>query len=264
MFLTFLHNIAIVMEKISALLIAYNEAQWIKDYLHQLDFVDEIVIVDSYSTDEIQKIALKNPKVRFYKRAFDNFANQRNYALSLAQHSWVLFLDADEFITPALEEEIKHRVQHPNGSVAFKIKRKFYFLGKPIHFSGLNLDQAYRLFDKRFCRYDDKTFVHERLIVDGKSEVLQGTLHHYSVTNINTYKVKLDYYSRLKASQLHKENLKPTAFHFYIKPSVRFFIQYFIKLGILDGCAGLQLAYLNAKAVYLRYYYLNKLIKNIK
>ncbi len=252
------------MVKISALLIAYNEAQWIKDYLQQLDFVDEIIIVDSYSTDQTQKIALQNPKVRFYKRAFDNFANQRNYALSLAKHSWVLFLDADEFIHPALEEEIKHKVGLDDGVVAYKIKRKFYFLGKPIHFSGLNLDQAYRLFDKRFCRYDDKTYVHERLLVDGKSEVLKGTLKHYSVTNINTYKVKLDYYSRLKAAQLHKENKKPTAFHYYIKPSARFITQYFIKLGILDGVAGLQLAILNAKAVYLRYYYLNKLIKNIK
>ena len=128
----------------------------------------------------------------------------------------------------------------------------------------LNLDQAYRLFDKRFCKYDDKTYVHERLLVDGKSEVLKGTLKHYSVTNINTYKVKLDYYSRLKAAQLYKENKQPTAFHYYIKPSARFVTQYFIKLGILDGFAGLQLAILNAKAVYLRYYYLNKLIKNIK
>lgn len=252
------------MKKISALLISYNEAQWIKDYIQQLDFVDEIIIVDSYSTDDIQNIALQYPKVKFFKREFDNFANQRNFALSLAQNDWILFLDADEFIHPALEEEIKHKIYNEDAIVAFKIKRKFYFLGQKINFSGLHLDEAYRLFNKQFCHYNEKKYVHEQLIVNGKSAVLKGVLNHYSVTNLSVYKTKLDYYSRLKAAQLHEEKLQPNFFHFLLKPFFRFFTQYILKLGILDGKAGLQLAYLNAKAVYLRYYYLNKLIKNIK
>ena len=252
------------MEKISALLISYNESQWINDYLRQLDFVDEIIIVDSYSIDDTQKKALLNPKVKFYKRQFDNFANQRNFAISLAKNNWILFLDADEFIHPALEEEIKHLVNNDKGIVAYKIKRKFYFLGKPIHFSGLNLDEAYRLFNKKFCHYNEKKFVHEQLIVDGKSATMKGILKHFSVTDINVYKTKLDYYSRLKGAQLFDENRKPNFYHFILKPIFRFINQYFIKLGFLDGYAGLQLAVLNSRGVYLRYYYLNKLIKNIK
>ena len=129
--------------KISALAITLNEAGTMRSFLESLWFADEIIIVDSLSSDETRAIASENEKVTFYERKFDNFSAQKNFALSKAKHDWVVFFDLDEEVTKPLSEEIVKELHDPT-AVAYEVKRDFYFMGKRIKYSGLQNDRVVR------------------------------------------------------------------------------------------------------------------------
>jgi glycosyltransferase involved in cell wall biosynthesis len=237
--------------KISALAITLNEAHNIEGYLNSLWFADEIVIVDSFSSDETVALASKNKKVRVYQRTFENFSAQKNFALSKARHPWVTFFDLDEEVTPALAEEIV-AISKNAKAIAFFVKREFHFMGKRIKYSGLQHDYVVRFFNKEHCRYN-ANLVHETLDTDGPTETLKNTLPHYTYKSFDDYTAKAHRYSELQAEMLYKKGVRPTYYHFLFRPFYRFWNQFIFRLGILDGKEGFILAYVSAFSVFKRY-----------
>ncbi|MFD1614324.1 glycosyltransferase family 2 protein [Gelatiniphilus marinus] len=129
--------------KISALLITYNEINHIEYVINNINFADEIIVVDSFSTDGTLEKLAKLEHVTTIKRAFKNFADQRNFAIKQAAHDWVLFIDADERLTDKLKTEIITTVNNPTDIAAFMVKRLYYFKKKRIRFSGFQTDTTY-------------------------------------------------------------------------------------------------------------------------
>ncbi|MFD1315732.1 glycosyltransferase family 2 protein [Namhaeicola litoreus] len=248
-------------ERISALLITKNEGENLPPLLKNIEFADEIIVVDSFSSDQTVEVIKQFPKVKFYQKEFKNFSDQRNFALGKANNNWVLFIDADERISEKLKFEILTTDLSKTEFVAFKMKRQMYFDEQKIRFSGFQTDKVYRLFNKNFVYFDKKTLVHEKLIVSGKYAVLKEKLDHYSYRDKDSYQNKLDQYAQLRAKELLAKNLHPNIFHFYLKPLYRFLNHYFIRLGFLDGTMGLTLARLHAQSVKKRYVYLKQLMK---
>ncbi len=247
--------------KISALAITLNEAHNIEAYIESLWFADEIVIVDSFSSDETVALASKYEKVTILQRTFDNFSNQKNFAISQAKNDWVTFFDLDEEITPALANEIVAKSKNPQ-AIAYFVKRDFYFMGKRIKYSGLQNDYIVRFFNKNHCRYN-ANLVHETLEVDGKTENFKDTLPHHTYKSFDDYTAKMHQYSKLQAEMLFKKGKRPNYYHFLFRPFYRFWNQFIFRLGILDGKEGFVLAYVSAFSVFKRYVNLWLLHKKI-
>jgi glycosyltransferase involved in cell wall biosynthesis len=250
--------------KITGLIITLNEEQNIAEVIKNIDFVDEIIVLDAYSTDKTVEIAQSFEHVKVYQNRFENFTDQRNLALDYANHNWILFLDADERLTPELKDEIFQTVQQENTVEAYYFYRKFMFKGKPLHFSGWQTDKNIRLFKKDAARYSKERLVHEILRVKGRTRVMKHKLIHYSFLNYKSYKNKMESYAKLKAKELYMKEVKPNFFHFYIKPAYKFLYKYIIRLGFLDGKKGFTICYLNAYSVYRRYPHLKNFYKTDK
>lgn len=236
---------------ISALAISYNEEFNMESYIKSLSFADEIIIVDSFSTDNTEAIA-KQHNVTFVHREFDNFSAQKNYAISLAKHDWIVFFDLDEEITEATQLEIQGLVKSENSLPAYKVKRDFHFMGKRIKYSGFQTDYSVRLFNKNFCKYNNSP-VHEVIDVNGKVGVLKHKIKHQTYRTFDSYNSKLSHYSKLQAEALYNKNVRPNLYHFMFRPWYRFVHQYFLRLGFLDGKEGFIICYVHAFSVFKRY-----------
>lgn len=237
--------------KITALAITLNEEENVKQYVESLSFADEIIFIDSYSTDKTVEIA-KSFGVTVIQRDFDNFSEQRNFAISQAKNDWIVFFDLDEIVTPELEAEIISVTTSPSDCVAYYVKRNFYFLGKHIKYGGWQSDKAIRVFNKSFCQYNGN-LVHEMVAANGTVGFLKERVNHFSYKNFDNYNNKLNLYSKLQAESLYVKNKRPNVYHFFIRPKYRFFWQYIYRLGFLDGKEGFILAYVHAFSVFKRY-----------
>lgn len=246
-------------QTLTALVITYNEEQNIKAVLDNLAFADEIIVVDSFSSDATFAIASSFKNVKIVQRVFDNFASQRNYALSLATNSWILFIDADERLTTQLENEISSIINEQNSASAYFMCRTFMFQNKKLHFSGWQTDKIIRLFKKEGVHYNHDKIVHEKLITAGETGKLKNRLIHYSYSTYNDYKQKMIHYGQLKAQEELVKKTKPNFFHFYVRPVYQFLNQYILRLGILDGKKGMIICYLNALSVAVRFQELKNL-----
>jgi glycosyltransferase involved in cell wall biosynthesis len=252
------------MTKLSALVITYNEVIHIDDLITNLSFADEIIVVDSFSTDGTYDKLKSYNNVKLYQREFINFSDQKNYALSLASHDWVLFTDADERLSSSLISEIIKSINDLNSKiVAYYCKFQYYFAKTPIKYSGFQTAKSYRLFRASKCKYDTSKEVHENLIVQGDSGILRGKINHYSFRDYSHYKEKMRLYAHIKAKQLYKNGKHKTYFNSLIKPIYRFINHYFMRLGILDGKVGFYISKLNAFEVKERYEELDRLNKDL-
>ncbi len=247
---------------ITALVITYNEEKHIEDLIENLSFTDEIIIVDSNSNDKTIEKIKKYKHVKLITNNFKNFSEQRNFALSKATNDWVLFLDADERVTPNLKQEIIEAANNKTDIVAFEMYRKFFFKKKLVRFSGWQTDKVFRLYNKNNISYKKELLVHELIDVNGKQAILKNKLLHYSFETYNEYKSKMKQYATLRAKELHLKELKPNFYHYYIKPLYRFLNHFIIRLGFLDGKKGFTVSYLGAYYVYRRYVELNKIYKS--
>ena len=252
----------IITPKITALAITFNEEINVKRYVENLSFADEIIFVDSQSADKTAILA-SEMGVKVIEREFTNFSEQRNFAISLAKNDWIVFFDLDEILTPSLETEIKNAVTDANGTVAFFVKRDFFFMGKSIHFGGWKNDKAVRIFNKKYCKYNGN-LVHESIKASGKISILKTKLNHYSYKSFDNYNDKLNLYSKLQAENLYLKKLKPNAYHFLFRPLYRFLWQYIFRLGILDGKEGFILAYVHSFSVFKRYLQLWMMYRKIE
>jgi glycosyltransferase involved in cell wall biosynthesis len=248
-------------EKLSVLIITLNEEEHLKALLSDLDFADEIVIVDSFSTDETEIIAKSFPKVKFIQNKFENFSAQRNFAISQAKNDWILFLDADEVLTPELKQEVIETLQNNQTYAAYFFERIFMFENTVLKYSGNQTDKIFRLFNKKSARYDEKRLVHEKLIVNGEIGFLKNKLIHHSYSSYHDYREKIIFYGKFKAQEKFIKRVKPTVLHQIFHPSYNFLYNYFIRLGILDGKKGIIICYLNAYSIVVRYKELKKLWK---
>ncbi|TMM28792.1 glycosyltransferase family 2 protein [Polaribacter aestuariivivens] len=249
------------MTKISAIIPTLNEEIHIADAIKSVSFADEVIVIDSFSTDKTVEIAEKM-NVKIIKRKFDDFSSQKNFAISQAKHPWIYILDADERVTKPVKAEILESVKNPNGFVGFYVRRTFYFAGKKINYCGWQRDKVVRLFLKEQCKYVG--VVHETITTNGQLGFLKNKIDHFGYRNYNHFISKINYYSSLKAKELHAKGKKVNAFHLLVKPAARFFIHYIIRLGFLDGLAGLILAKILAYSVFTRYIKLWLLNKGIK
>lgn len=238
---------------ISVLIITLNEENQMQSLLADLDFADEIIVVDSFSSDKTETICKSFPKVKFFQNTFENYSTQRNYTISLAKNDWILFLDADERLTPELKSEILETTQKNKTYIAFQFRRKFMFKNKVLHYSGCQNDKIFRLFHKGFASYTAEKLVHEKLITNGKTAVFKNKLIHYTYPNYASYKRKIIRYGELKALEKFKQNEYPSILIQYLHPVYNFLFNYILRLGFLDGKKGVIICYLNAYSIYIRY-----------
>lgn len=238
------------MTKITAIIPTLNEEIHIEEAIKSVDFADEIIIIDSFSTDNTVKIA-ENYNVKIIKRKFDDFSSQKNFAIRKSTHDWIYVLDADERVTPKLKEEILEAIKDPKGHVGFNVRRSFYFAGRHIKYGGCQRDKVVRLFLKEHCTY--KGLVHETITTEKKIGFFKNRLEHFSYKNYDHYISKMNHYALLRAEQYLKENKQINLYHIIIKPAARFVIHYFLRLGFIDGFPGFIFAKTQAYGVYTRY-----------
>ena len=237
--------------RITLFIIAKNEAHRIAAcILSARDIVSEVVVIDSYSKDKTATIC-KELGAQVYKRKFDGFANQKNFALSKVTGEWALNLDADERLSPALKQEIVHAVQHEKYA-GYYLPFCNYFLGKKMRFSGLNKEKHLRLVRTKKARYVGG-LVHEGLQVDGTLEVLKNPVNHFSYDTIEAYFTKFNKYTSLAARQMHQNGKKFCLVKVLLTLPFEFLKRYVLKLGFLDGLRGLLWASFSICYVYVKY-----------
>lgn len=249
------------MTKITAIIPTLNEEDRIRNSLQSADFADEVIVIDSFSTDQTIPI-VKQSKAILLQRKFDDFSSQKNYAIDQATNDWIVWIDADEVLTEALQKEIRNAIDNANDFVGFYIYRIFFFKQQILRFSGTQNDKLIRVFHKNYCRYEGK--VHEKIKSNGKVGILHHKILHYSYKDYDQFINKLNHYAALKAEELYNKGLIITPFHILIKPLARFVKHYVIKLGFLDGFPGFIISFAHAYGVFTRYIKLWNLKQNKK
>lgn len=227
---------------LTAIIITKNEEESISRCLKSVSFVDEIVIVDSGSVDKTLEIA-KKYDAKIFKKEFDNYASQRNYAISKANSRWILSLDADEEIPNALSTEIREAINNHNFD-GYLIPRRNIIFGKEIKHTRWGPDKHVWLFKKDKGKFINS--IHEEVHVNGKvGELVNAKLHH-SHKNIYEFIEMLNNYTSLEAQELANKGVRFSCLKLFYFPLRSFFGRYFLKLGFLDGWRGFVLSYLRA------------------
>ncbi|SNR71240.1 Glycosyltransferase involved in cell wall bisynthesis [Maribacter sedimenticola] len=246
-------------EKLTALIITYNEMGYIEKCIESVSFADEIIVVDSFSTDGTYEFLKNHPKVKVIQNPFENFTAQKSFTLKQATNDWVLFLDADEIVTSALQQEILTTISSKTEISAFWFYRQFMFKNEKLNYSGWQTDKNYRLFRKSKVKFSDCKIVHETLDVNGTSGILKEKLVHYCYKNYEDYKGKMLKYGRLKAIESFYKEKQYNYVKMVLKTGWKFFNHYILRLGVLDGKKGFIICYLNALGVLERYKELKRL-----
>lgn len=236
---------------ISATIIVHNEERNIANCLASIDFVDDIVVVDSGSTDGTEAICRANPKVRFYSVPWAGFGPQKNRAVDLASHEWVLSVDADETVTPELAAELKEVVASGTYD-GYVVRRRNIYRGQWVRHSGWWPDEILRLFRKGHGRFNDR-LIHESVELDGKVGKLRGCIEHRSFRSVGDFLAKAQAYSSVGAEQLRAAGRRSSPGKALGRSIFSFFKTYILQAGFLDGRVGLLIAYSNAVGVFYRY-----------
>lgn len=237
--------------KISALVTTYNEERNIKDCIESISWADEIVVVDSYSTDRTVEIVKSFPEVNFYQREYYGAASQKNWAMDRTTHPWIFIIDADERVTPQLRDEILKTIENPKFD-AYYIRRVAYFMDKPIRFSGWQHDRVVRLIKRGVGRYPNKR-VHADMKVDTEVGYLKNPLIHYMIESFEQYLPRIVTYGFWGAAQGWRVNKKSGFVEIFLRPLWRFIRMYIIQLGFLDGLHGLVFCMLQSFGTYLKW-----------
>jgi glycosyltransferase involved in cell wall biosynthesis len=241
------------MKQVTAIIPVFNEEHNIAQAIESVKWADEILVVDSFSTDHTVQIA-KNMGARVIQRTYENSASQKNWAIPQAAFEWIFLLDADERADEKLKKEIQQLLSSPDelSCQAYWIRRVNFFMGRKIRFSGWRGDKVIRFFKRDLCRYEDKR-VHAEVVCSGKVGMLKNTLYHNTYKDLSHYLEKWDRYSGWGAADRAEKGVVPGYFHFLVKPAFRFFRDYFLKGGFLDGSAGFAVCALSSMGVFMRY-----------
>lgn len=241
-------------EKITVIVPTFNEEANIAACLDTVAWADEIFVVDSFSTDRTPEIA-RERGARVVQHEYVNSATQKNWAIPHAAHPWVMIVDADERVTPELRAEITRVLDGapsaPQGD-GFDIVRENYFMGKRVRYCGWQSDTCLRVFRRDLGRYQDRQ-VHADVIVHGKVGKLKSKLIHETFRSFEQYMRKFDRYTTWAAGDRAKRTQNVGWSHLALRPAGRFFKQYVLKLGVLDGKTGLIICSLAAYSVFMKY-----------
>lgn len=234
---------------ITVLIPTYNEERLIARAITCAKFANEVLVIDSHSTDRTVEIA-ESLQCRILQRKFDNFSNQKNYAISQAKNDWILVLDADEYLTYELRKELISTVADPK-HLAYKMPFKNYFLNRFIDYGSNGNKIKLRFFNRKSCQYEG--LVHEQLICKGSTGVFRGKILHYTYKDLQHFFEKKNQYSQLQAQQLYARKKQTGQIQLVFKPAYRFLNEYILRLGFLDGVAGLTSTAMNGYGVLSRY-----------
>jgi len=236
--------------KITATIITLNEEANIGECLESLDFADEIVVVDSGSSDRTAEICRAHSRVRFHEHEWLGFGRQKNLAAELAGNDWIFNIDADERVSPRLKDSLG-RIDS-GGAPCYRVARENYFGARWIRRCGWYPDFNKRLYDRRECSFSEKS-VHESVVCRGRVGELQGNLVHKTYSGVSDYLRRMELYSSLAAGELVKAGKRPGVPHLLFKPFFTFFKMYFLKLGFLEGYTGFLLSMLYSHYTFYKY-----------
>jgi glycosyltransferase involved in cell wall biosynthesis len=238
------------MPPLSVTLITRDEAAHIAAAIESVAWADEIVVVDCGSTDDTVLIA-QRAGARVESRPWTGWVDQKNHAATLARHDWILSLDADERVTPALADDIRALLASEPPCVAYRIPRVTFHLGRWIRTTDFYPDYQTRLYDRRSARWHGQ-YVHESVATDGPVGRLRGELQHYSFENLADHLDRLNRYSTLAAQQMFENGRRASAVGLIIHPAAAFLRNYILRRGFADGAAGLTLSVVNAYGVFMK------------
>ena len=240
------------MAKLSVIIITQNEAANIYACLESVAWADEIIVVDSNSTDTTPEIC-KGLGARVYVHDWPGFGPQKNRALDYATHDWVFSIDADERVTPELRAAIETVLRdEPNTCAAYRISRLSSYCGRFMRHSGWRPDHIVRLFKRDAARFSDD-LVHEQLRVEGQIGQLDGELLHFAFADAEEVLQKVNHYSSAGATMMQRRGRQATLTGAVLRGLWSFIRTYFLRAGFLDGREGFMLAVSNAEGTYYRY-----------
>jgi len=242
---------------LSAVIITHNEENNIRECLESVKWADEIIVVDSDSTDSTEEIC-RAFGVNFIKESWKGFALQKNSAIEKATRDWILSLDADERVTPELRTEIASLMESGNLKDGYFIARKNFFLGRWIRRCGWYPDYNLRLFQKGKGLFGIRE-VHEAVQLNGTAGHLKFPMEHHTYKSLEDFMNRLDRYSTLAAKELLKEKKTYGILHIVFRPLYTFISMYFLRLGFLEGYYGFFLSVLYAFYTFLKYIKLREL-----
>ena len=237
---------------VSAIIITKNAERTLPRCLESVAWADEIVVVDSGSTDRTLDICRELGAQVHQTPYWPGYGPQKNRALDLACGDWVLALDADEWVAPELRAEIDRTLAAPGNKAAFAIPRRSSFCGRLMRHSGWWPDYVVRLFRRDAARFSEDN-THERLIVNGPTGKLKQPLMHEAITSLDQMLNKMNVYSTNTALMLHRRGQRASLFTALLHGGWAFMRTYFLRLGFLDGLEGFMLAVANAEGSYYRY-----------
>jgi glycosyltransferase involved in cell wall biosynthesis len=233
--------------KISATIITKNEEANIERCLNSIDWVDEIVVVDSFSTDRTIEICEEH-KCKIIQTEWKGFGRTKKYAVDASSNDWIFSIDADEEVTIELKNKILGILENPQFE-GYNIKRTSYYLGSEIKYCGWDRDFPLRLFNKESGNFNDKE-VHEFVIIKGRTALINEPLLHYTYPTISSHVAKMNRYTDLSLIKLNKRYSIFSALFFGIN---KFLKMYFLQKGFLDGKVGMLLSINSAYGIFLKY-----------
>lgn len=237
--------------KIAAIVITKNEERHIFECLASLSFCDEVVLVDSGSTDATVALA-RGLDVRVFETGWIGYAEAKQFACEQTDSEWILWVDADERVSPELADEIRVVTSSQSGHSGFRVARRAFFLGRWMKHGGWYPGYVVRLFLRKAGRFDSAR-VHESLILDGSVGLLRNDLDHYTDDTISHYFFKFNKYTTLAAEDLIDKGRTAGPADLLFRPGLMFFKMYIMKLGLLDGIEGFLLAVFSSCYVLAKY-----------
>ena len=239
------------MPPISATIITHNEAENIARAIRSLDCADEILVVDSGSTDATVQIAAELG-ARTLSHPWEGFAAQKDFAIREARHDWILSLDADEELNEEARAAIREWKQCTPSVGAYRFRRRARYLGRWILHSGWYPDWKIRLFHRGKARWAGN-YVHESVVADGPVETMDGEILHYTCDSLSDHRKRIEFYTDLAAQELFERGGHVGLMRLLLAPLWVFVNTYFFRLGVLDGVPGFLIAWMAARYVHLKF-----------
>ena len=238
--------------KLTVTVITYNEADNIAAALDSVAWADEIIVVDSHSTDDTAAIARKQA-TRVIVRDWPGYSEQKNFAADQASHDWVLSMDADERVTPELAAEIRGLLQQEPAARGYRVRRVSRYLGRWIRSTDWFPDYQLRLYDRRAGRWNGLRIHESFRLASATPARLEGELQHYAYRDISHHLRKIDAYTSLIADQWMDEGRRASAARLVLHPVLAFVRNYLLRRGFRDGVPGLVISVLNSYYVFLKF-----------
>jgi glycosyltransferase involved in cell wall biosynthesis len=239
------------MPSLSATIIAFNEAQNIARTMRSLAMTNEIIVVDSGSTDSTVEIA-RQCGARVVHHDWEGFAAQKNFAAAGARHDWILSLDADEELNGDAQAAVARWKGLQPQAAGYRFARRARYLGRWILHSGWYPDYKLRLYDRRAGEWRG-AYVHESAVVSGSVETLPGEILHYTCDSLEEHQKRIEFYTDLAAREMYERRMRVRLPARLVVPSWTFLQSYFMRLGILDGYQGFLIAKMAARYVRRKY-----------